>query len=38
VDAVVGRWLEQPAGLSRDELVELLARMVLGVVATVTPA
>jgi AcrR family transcriptional regulator len=35
VDAVVGRWLEQPAGLTRDDVVEHLVQMVLGVVATV---
>lgn len=30
VDAVVGRWLEQPAGTSRAELVGRLVAMVLG--------
>jgi AcrR family transcriptional regulator len=33
-DAVVGRWLDEPAGLSRDALVDHIAQMVLGVVAT----
>ena len=35
VDAVVGRWLDEPAGLSRDELVDHLSRMIVAVTATV---
>ncbi len=34
-DAVVGRWLESPDGLTRDQLVDHLVQMVLGVIATV---
>jgi AcrR family transcriptional regulator len=34
VDAVIGRWLDEPAGQTRDQVVERLAQMVLGVVAT----
>jgi len=34
VDAVVGRWLDDASGLSHDALVDHLAQMVLGVVAT----
>ncbi|MCU1603059.1 MAG: hypothetical protein JWO22_3768 [Frankiales bacterium] len=34
-DAVVGRWLDEPGGLSRDQLVDYLVQMVLGVIATV---
>ena len=35
VDAVVGRWLDEPAGMTQEAVVEHLAQMVLGVVATV---
>jgi AcrR family transcriptional regulator len=34
-DAVVARWLDEPADLTRDQLVEHLTRMVLGVISTV---
>ena len=30
-DAVVGRWLDEPAGLTRDQIVDQLVEMVLGV-------
>lgn len=33
-DAVVSGWLEAPGGLGREELVDALARMVLGVIGT----
>jgi AcrR family transcriptional regulator len=33
-DAVVGRWLDEPGSLSRDQLVDHLVRMVMGVIAT----
>ncbi|MFN2537479.1 MAG: TetR/AcrR family transcriptional regulator [Mycobacteriales bacterium] len=35
VDAVVGRWLDEPGGMARDELVDHLVQLVLGVLATV---
>ena len=34
-DAVVGRWLDEPAGMTRDAVVDLLTQMVMGVVGTV---
>jgi AcrR family transcriptional regulator len=34
-DAVVSRWLDEPAGLSRDDLVEHVVQMVVGVISTV---
>jgi AcrR family transcriptional regulator len=37
-DAVVGRWLDDPAALTRDQLVEYVVQMVLGVISTVVPA
>ena len=36
-DAVVGRWLDAPAGLTRDAMVDNLVQMVLWVIATVVP-
>lgn len=33
-DAVIGRWLDEPGTLSRDEVVDHLVRMVMGVIAT----
>jgi AcrR family transcriptional regulator len=36
-DAVVDRWLAVPDGMSQEQLVEHVAQMVLGVIATVVP-
>ncbi len=35
-DAVIGRWLDEPGGLTRDELVELLTLMLGGAVRAAT--
>ncbi|MGZ6793899.1 MAG: TetR/AcrR family transcriptional regulator [Mycobacteriales bacterium] len=37
-DAVIGRWLDDPGGLSRDEVVEHLVLMVTGTISAVVPA
>lgn len=33
-DAVIGRWLDEPGGVSRDEVIDHLVRMLMGVIDT----